>query len=44
MTLRIAWGITGCGDYLKVSLDLMKELTKEHNIDVKVSKAGYKMV
>ncbi len=42
MTIRIAWGITGCGDYLKVSLDLMKELTKEHNLDVKVyiSKAG----
>lgn len=42
MNLRIAWGITGCGDYLKVSLDLMKELTKEHNLDVKVylSKAG----
>jgi flavoprotein len=28
MTLRIAWGITGCGDYLKVSLDLMKETHK----------------
>lgn len=42
MTVRIAWGITGCGDYLKVSLDLMKELTKNHNLDVKVylSKAG----
>ncbi len=46
MTLRIAWGITGCGDYLKVSLDLMKELTNEHNLDVKVylSKAGEMVV
>lgn len=46
MTLRIAWGITGCGDYLKVSIDLMKELTKEHNLDVKVylSKAGEMVV
>ena len=46
MTLRIAWGITGCGDYLKVSLDLMKELTKEHNLDVKVylSEAGEMVV
>ena len=46
MTLRIAWGITGCGDYLKVSLNLMKELTKEHNLDVKVyiSKAGEMVV
>lgn len=46
MTIRIAWGITGCGDYLKVSLDLMKELAKEHNLDVKVylSKAGESVV
>ena len=46
MTLRIAWGITGCGDYLKVSLDLMKELTKEYNLDVKVylSNAGEMVV
>ena len=42
MTIRIAWGITGCGDYLKESLDIMKELTKEHNLDVRVflSQAG----
>lgn len=36
MSLRIAWGITGCGDYLKESLDIMKELAREHNLDVKV--------
>ena len=42
MTIRIAWGITGCGDHLKESLDLMKEVTKEHNLDVRVflSQAG----
>jgi archaeoflavoprotein AfpA len=46
MTLRIAWGITGCGDYLKESLEIMKELTKEHNLDVKVflSQAGEMVV
>jgi archaeoflavoprotein AfpA len=36
MTLRIAWGITGCGDYLKESLDIMREVTKEHGLDVRV--------
>jgi len=42
MTLRIAWGITGCGDYLKESLDIMSEVTKEHGLDVRVflSQAG----
>ena len=46
MTIRIAWGITGCGDYLKESIDLMKELTKEHNIEVRVflSQAGETVV
>jgi archaeoflavoprotein AfpA len=39
---RIAWGITGCGDHLKESLDIMKEVTKENNLDVRVflSQAG----
>ncbi len=46
MTLRIAWGITGCGDYLKESLDIMKELTKEYNLEVRVflSQAGETVV
>jgi archaeoflavoprotein AfpA len=46
MTLRIAWGITGCGDYLKESLDIMKELTLEHDLDVRVflSQAGEMVV
>ncbi len=46
MTLKIAWGITGCGDHLKESLDIMKELAKEHNLDVRVflSEAGEMVV
>ncbi|VVB90406.1 Dihydromethanopterin reductase (acceptor) [uncultured archaeon] len=46
MTLRIAWGITGCGDYLNESLEIMKELTKEHDLEVKVflSEAGEMVV
>ncbi len=46
MTLRIAWGITGCGDYLKESLEIMKELAKEQNLEVKVflSQAGEMVV
>jgi archaeoflavoprotein AfpA len=46
MKLRIAWGITGCGDYLKESIDLMEELTKEHDLDVRVflSQAGEMVV
>ncbi len=46
MTLRIAWGITGCGDYLKESIDIMNELTKEYNLEVRVylSQAGETVV
>jgi len=46
MTLRIAWGITGCGDKLKESLEIMKELAKQHNLDVRVflSEAGEMVV
>jgi len=46
MAIRIAWGITGCGDYLKDSLDIMKDLTKEHDLDVRVflSQAGEMVV
>lgn len=46
MTVRIAWGITGCGDHLKESIDIMKELTKEHGLDVRVflSEAGEMVV
>lgn len=46
MTIRIAWGITGCGDHLKESIDLMKELTIEYGLDVRVflSTAGEMVV
>lgn len=46
MTLKIAWGITGCGDYLKESLDLMKDLAGENDLEVKVflSQAGEMVV
>lgn len=36
MSLRIAWGITGCGDHLKESIEIMKEVAKEHHLDVHV--------
>jgi archaeoflavoprotein AfpA len=46
MSLKIAWGITGCGDQLKESVDLMKELTKTHDLEVDVflSQAGEMVV
>ncbi len=46
MTLRIAWGITGCGDYLKESVSVMKELTEKYSLDVSVflSRAGEMVV
>ncbi len=46
MTLKIAWGITGCGDYLKESFEIIKEVSREHNLEVKVflSQAGEMVV
>ena len=46
MTLKIAWGITGCGDYLAESVDVMKVLHKRHDlvVDVILSKAGEMVV
>ena len=46
MTLKIAWGITGCGDHLKESINIMKELTREHHLDVRIflSQAGEMVV
>ncbi len=46
MSLRIAWGITGCGDKLKESIDLMKELTRANDlkVDVFLSEAGEMVV
>ena len=46
MSLRIAWGITGCGDRLKESLEVMEELAKEYDLQVRVflSQAGEMVV
>jgi len=46
MTFRIAWGITGCGDYLKESIEIMKELTREYDLEIRVflSQAGETVV
>ena len=42
MTQKILWGITGCGDYLKESVDTMRSIRQKYNlkIDVAISKAG----
>ncbi len=44
--LRIAWGITGCGDKLKESINIMKEVSREYDlkVDVYLSKAGEMVV
>ncbi|AIY90711.1 archaeoflavoprotein AfpA [Geoglobus acetivorans] len=50
--LRIAWGITGAGDRIKETFDVMKNIKRNHPVEIKVfaSKAGeqvlkwYKMV
>jgi archaeoflavoprotein AfpA len=46
MTQRILWGITGCGDYLSESVDVMKALKEKYglNVDVVLSKAGQLVV
>ena len=42
MTLKILWGITGCGDFLKESVDTMRRIRQKYNlqVDVAISKAG----
>jgi len=42
MTLKIAWGITGSGDHLAESVEIMKTLCKKYylDIDIILSKAG----
>ncbi|TXT53888.1 MAG: hypothetical protein BAJALOKI2v1_850014 [Promethearchaeota archaeon] len=42
MTLKFVWGITGTGFLLEESIDLMKELQEEHDIEITVmlSKEG----
>ncbi len=50
--IRIAWGITGAGDRLKETIDVMKRLKNEHDVEIRVyaSHAGeqvlkwYKMI
>jgi archaeoflavoprotein AfpA len=37
MTLKILWGITGCGDKLEETVNIMKKLQKKHNLDVRVA-------
>ena len=46
MTLRIAWGITGCGDHLTECVDIMRNLQKKYSLDIDVilSKAGEMVV
>jgi archaeoflavoprotein AfpA len=40
--MKIAWGITGSGDYLRESLDIIKEICKEYGvrIDIFLSREG----
>lgn len=42
MTFKLMWGITGTGYLIKESIDLMKELIEEYNIEITVmlSKEG----
>jgi len=37
MTLKILWGITGCGDKLEETVNIMKKLQKKHNLDVRAA-------
>lgn len=34
--LKIAWGITGSGDYMRETLDLMKEISEEYEVRIDV--------
>ncbi len=42
MILKIAWGITGCGDHLAGSVKMMAKLRRKHglSVDVILSEAG----
>ena len=46
MTFKLMWGITGTGYVLQESIDLMKELQENHNVDLTVilSKQGAAVV
>ncbi len=34
--LRIAWGITGCGDQIENAFAIMKDLSERYDLDIKV--------
>lgn len=34
--LKIAWGITGCGDKLPEVVEIMKKLKNKYNLDVDI--------
>ena len=36
VTLRILWGITGCGDKLEETVNIMRELRKKYDLEVTV--------
>ena len=42
MKLKIIWGITGCGDYLQETINVMKEVQEDFNVEITVmiSKQG----
>ena len=47
MALKVAWGITGSGDFMPEIIKVMNEISKEHGeikIYVFLSKAAYKVV
>jgi archaeoflavoprotein AfpA len=46
MVLKIAWAITGAGDYLPEAFEVMKQVTKEFDLKLMVflSKAGFQVV
>jgi archaeoflavoprotein AfpA len=46
MSMKFAWAITGAGDYMAESVAVMKEIVKEHDVEVLVflSKAGKQVI
>ena len=41
-TIRLAWGITGAGDRIRETIDVMKRLKENNNVEIRVyaSQAG----
>jgi len=46
MSLKIAWGITGSGDYIEETISIMTRISKSPDVDVKLfmSKSGEEVV